>query len=162
MKTHSLPQATAYHNISQLSSTRHSATKVLISCWILLELSRLLIYFVLPCEELSRWFSLLITTTSGFGTRFSCSGFSMVNLHITSRSHSYTSLDVHHGFEIDPRQLGRWWRLGQPKHQKYIQSHKVPTLGYFTGWKAESTNTFGAWVQLGVLNVDILKFDLLK
>ena len=159
MITDSLPQATAYHNISQLSSTLRSATKVLISsCWILLELSRLLIYFVLPCEELSMCLVVVnITTTSGFGTRFSCSGFSMVNLHITSKSHSYTSLDVHHGFEIDPRQLGRWWSsserwksiiLGQPKHQKNIQSHKVPTLGYFTGWKVESTNTFGAWVKL--------------
>ena len=48
MKTHSLSQpSTAYRNRPQLSSTWHSATKVLISsCWILLKLSVGLIYFV--------------------------------------------------------------------------------------------------------------------
>ena len=45
--THSLSQPKAYCNIPQLSSTWHSATKVLISsCWILLKLSVCLIYFV--------------------------------------------------------------------------------------------------------------------
>ena len=46
--THSLSQpSTAYRNIPQLSSTWHSATKVLISSyWILLKLSVCLIYFV--------------------------------------------------------------------------------------------------------------------